>query len=1243
MSLFKRARKLAWVLALPLLVGADWFPIRLVDSEAREVTLTGRPAQSCYVMTASGACGLSPADESAFSNARCVDGPTATLRWVAPTNCVDGSALTRLDLFTVYSDVAALVPRPAAPTWVSLSPVVPPEAPEVMARVQSATSAWGIDGTTGVTATFGSTPATGRRLIATLLTRNEAYNWTISGSGWELIGIQRNSTDSSSFRSEAYVWTKVAGESEPTAITVTPDESGWTGSGLLLVEEFPATGRLITGNVSTSEVANAAVMTTGQAQTAATFRGHANLGLAWVFRGVKMTDDDAPEQPPNTLTWTPTGGIGDLVTYHPGSGVGSRLVFASGYQDNPGTGALSYGLEFSAGDHRGGPMFVFAFEKADAPSYAGGYLAKQEFDPSGPAVTYGSPRSSARGGTTLTMPEHRTGDLLVIIAYRDGSNTAPSLPSGWTNAYTATGSNTNSHRVGYKIATGDNSESSGTWANASTTFCIVFKAGTFNPREWGVLETANVNNGISSSTLATLRKPAAAANYPNTRILAFWNSRAGSITTGALMNVPLPFVGVEGGSDSTDSGVTMISTPLLPADFTQKTQVQGATNTNRTHTAILRPTPSQLNLTSEGTDDWVYFGDTTHIRVDKSGGSGISAITEFGGITTAAAYTSSSAEQPYRSWTDGDEVASATDQSSLAYWATGAVGAGISFTVPADTTPRRVRIHGNAYLNEVTITATLSDASASAVSAVWDGGGAGVLGGVIEFDYAAASASQTLTISLETVDAVAGNIALHAITLESLAAPAVELAATDTSAAAFTGAVDQQQGLSGTDASAAAFTGVVDQQQGLTATDASTAALTGNVDQQQPLAATAASVSAMTGDVEWQMEFTATVAAAAALSGEIDRQTGLSATDASAAALIGTIDQQQGLTATAAAAAAFDGTVDQQQPLAATVSSAASFDGTVDRQQALTATDASVSGAAGAVDQQPGFSATDASVSAIDANIDQQQGLAATDASVSTLAGGVDQQQPLTATVSSATALTGVLDRQQAMAAAISALSGSTGDMVLDIGMSGTAPGTAGFTGAITGLESEIGYLLLDGSATAVSTAYAAIGVLVGMTSQMDAVATFTPAALDRQPTLSGDAPATGGFAAALDRQTGFSGTTASTSASSSLLGLVLSLSGTSVDTSLIVGTIAVELALSGQFDALAELAAELLIAVGDPSEKYLTIAQLAMTNALDANLALAAAIEGNVLLRQALLALPISTEVASALTSAGLDTQPTV
>lgn len=95
---------------------------------------------------------------------------------------------------------------------------------------------------------------------------------------------------------------------------------------------------------------------------------------------------------------------------------------------------------------------------------------------------------SAGGTTTLTFPTHKIGDLLIIFAFRDGSTTNPTIPSGWTLITNTTDGTSCSISMAYRIATVTNT-SSGTWTNASRIIGVIYRGqaaidnplGTFQP------------------------------------------------------------------------------------------------------------------------------------------------------------------------------------------------------------------------------------------------------------------------------------------------------------------------------------------------------------------------------------------------------------------------------------------------------------------------------------------------------------------------------------------------------------------------------------------------------------------------------------------------------------------------------------------------------------------------------------------------------------------------------------------
>ena len=86
--------------------------------------------------------------------------------------------------------------------------------------------------------------------------------------------------------------------------------------------------------------------------------------------------------------------------------------------------------------------------------------------------------SASAEATSLTLPAHQAGDLLVMLAGRTGSTGPPSIPAGWRFATQSSGSGVSppaiAGSVGWKIAS-SSAEVSGTWTNASALICAVIR------------------------------------------------------------------------------------------------------------------------------------------------------------------------------------------------------------------------------------------------------------------------------------------------------------------------------------------------------------------------------------------------------------------------------------------------------------------------------------------------------------------------------------------------------------------------------------------------------------------------------------------------------------------------------------------------------------------------------------------------------------------------------------------------
>ena len=117
----------------------------------------------------------------------------------------------------------------------------------------------------------------------------------------------------------------------------------------------------------------------------------------------------------------------------------------------------------------------------------------------------GTPTSNE--ATTVTIPAgHAAGHLMVVWAWRDGSTTNPTVPAGWTTITNTTDGTTCSISMGWKWAV-SGAETSGTWTNATSTACHVYRgvdpinpvgavvgtAGTTSPYTFGAVTLRNTS------------------------------------------------------------------------------------------------------------------------------------------------------------------------------------------------------------------------------------------------------------------------------------------------------------------------------------------------------------------------------------------------------------------------------------------------------------------------------------------------------------------------------------------------------------------------------------------------------------------------------------------------------------------------------------------------------------------------------------------------------------------------------
>jgi len=148
---------------------------------------------------------------------------------------------------------------------------------------------------------------------------------------------------------------------------------------------------------------------------------------------------------------------------------------------------------------------------------------------------------------------------------------------------------------------------------------------------------------------------------------------------------------------------TVVGVPA-PATFTL-TNAPAASSGSGSLSASATSLASPVNLTIEGTTDWVHWGDSTLNRKANV----TPQISGYSIIGSGSAITYNNDPRPI-SWTDGSSPATST--SNLDGLFMSFVGNGFSFTAPADGNIRKLTVHVGGWMGGGTFTAHLSDGSA---------------------------------------------------------------------------------------------------------------------------------------------------------------------------------------------------------------------------------------------------------------------------------------------------------------------------------------------------------------------------------------------------------------------------------------------------------------------------------------------------------------------------------------------------
>jgi hypothetical protein len=177
--------------------------------------------------------------------------------------------------------------------------------------------------------------------------------------------------------------------------------------------------------------------------------------------------------------------------------------------------------------------------------------------------------------------------------------------------------------------------------------------------------------------------------------------------------------------------------------------------------ATLGAASGSVNLAQRGNTDWAHWGFTGDVMTRKAGGS---VLTNYAPVGTSGGVGFNGSPQPF-AWNGGSPTGSASNVRRAIR--ASQPGRGFELTLPAGTGERTVHMWVGLRLVGARLTATLSDGSAAAYSAVVSNL-AGKSGYQATVRYRAASNGQTLTLRwvLETKPGSGGWVSLEAAAVE---------------------------------------------------------------------------------------------------------------------------------------------------------------------------------------------------------------------------------------------------------------------------------------------------------------------------------------------------------------------------------------------------------------------------------------------------------------------------------------------
>ena len=305
------------------------------------------------------------------------------------------------------------------------------------------------------------------------------------------------------------------------------------------------------------------------------------------------------------------------------------------------------------------------------------------------------------------------------------------------------------------------------------------------------LQSANV-----TASAGTLQSTVASTMFA-TALQATVTDALGNLAAGVAVTFTAPGSGASGtfGGSATATVTTNASGLATAPAFTANGQagsytvtataagvgtsaIFSLTNTPPTLSGSLSGTVSTsapaVNLTAEGTVDWIHWGDSAVNR--KAGVPPQLTSYTVVGWAPALQYC---CDPRSVSWTDGTSTGSVTNNRNGIF--VYSIGDGLSLTAPADTTTRKLILHVGGWNSGATLTAHLSDGSALDYTNT-TAGSTGQYDGNYTLTYSAASAGQSLTVTWTMTSGTSGNVTLMAAALTTAAVGSLAGSATTSQA-----------------------------------------------------------------------------------------------------------------------------------------------------------------------------------------------------------------------------------------------------------------------------------------------------------------------------------------------------------------------------------------------------------------------------------------------------------------------------